>query len=127
MDLVALVTALILIEYFVLTGMVGKARVSSGLAAPATSGDEVFERYFRVQQNTLEQLVWFLPSMWLFAQYVHAESAAGLGAAFFIGRILYARAYYAEPGRRTAGFLIGFLAAVIASLGALIGIVMRLT
>lgn len=126
MDYVALATALILIEYFVLTGLVGKARVASGVQAPAISGDEIFERYFRVQQNTLEQMVWFLPSMWLFAYYVHVEAAAGLGLAFFVGRILYARGYYAEPGKRTVGFAIGFLAGLIASVGALIGVVLKL-
>jgi glutathione S-transferase len=124
MELVAAVTILILLEYFVFMMLVGTARGKSGIQAPATTGDPVLERTLRVQMNTLEQLVMVLPSMWLFGLYVSATYAAGLGLVFAIARILYYRGYVADPSKRAIGFLIGFLATLVLLLGALYGTVM---
>jgi hypothetical protein len=55
---------LALVEYIVLVGLVGRARAKYGVKAPAISGPEAFDRIFRVQQNTLEGLVVFLPGLW---------------------------------------------------------------
>ena len=63
MALVYLVIALILAEYMLFGWEVGRARVRYGVPAPATTGNEAFERYFRVQANTLEQLIVVLPGM----------------------------------------------------------------
>ena len=63
MELIALITVLVAAEYFFLAIMVGKARSDCGIAAPAIVGDEKFERVFRVQQNTLEQLIIFFPAL----------------------------------------------------------------
>ena len=57
MEPIALVTILVAAEYFFLTIMVGKSRSETGIAAPNIIGDPKFERVFRVQQNTLEQLI----------------------------------------------------------------------
>ena len=123
MEHVALVSVLLLLQYVVFVMRTGQARLKSGLAAPAVSGDPVFEANFRVQQNTMEQLVVVLPSLWLFATYVQAESAAALGLVFFIGRILYARGYLnEEPMKRGPGFMIGGLATLVLLLGSLIGL-----
>jgi len=65
MEFVAFVIALALLEFAVFGMLVGWARGKYGVAAPAVSGHPVFERYFRVHQNTLEQLVAFVPAMWL--------------------------------------------------------------
>jgi glutathione S-transferase len=124
MELVAAVTILILLEYFVFMMLVGTARGKSGIQAPATTGDPVLERTLRVQMNTLEQLVMVLPSMWLFGLYVSAIYAAGLGLVFAVARILYYRGYVADPSKRAIGFLIGFLATLVLMLGALYGTVM---
>lgn len=121
MDLIAIVSLLALIEYLVITGLVGWARGKYGVKAPATSGHEVFERYFRVQQNTVEQLVIFLPALWLFGHYVSTGAGALLGLAFIVGRVIYLRAYVADPASRTVGFVIGYLANAILILGGLIG------
>ena len=86
MEPVAIVTALALIQYLVIGALVGRARVKGGVQAPAISGDPIFERYFRAHQNTLEQLILFVPSLWIFAHYVSAPVAAGLGLVFIIGR-----------------------------------------
>lgn len=121
MELVALVTVIILIEYFVFVMMVGTARHKTGIKAPATSGHPLLERTFRVQMNTLEQLAVVLPTLWLFGLYVHAMAAAGLGLLFVIGRALYYFGYVADPAKRGTGFGIGFLATIVLILGSLYG------
>jgi glutathione S-transferase len=121
MHLVTLVIALALLEYFVFGFLVGRARGTYGVPAPAISGNPVFERYFRAHQNTLEQLVIFVPCMVIFARVVSAPIAAGLGLVFIVGRALYMHGYVAEAGKRGPGFLIGALAQVVLLLGSVIG------
>lgn len=121
MTAVHLVIALVLIQYFVFGTLVGRARVKYGVAAPATTGHPVFERYQRVHYNTLEQLVCLIPGMLLFALYVHAPTAAALGVVFLVGRAIYFRAYIADPARRGAGFGLSALPVMVALLGGLLG------
>ncbi|NND35864.1 MAG: MAPEG family protein [Gammaproteobacteria bacterium] len=121
---VAIVTALMLIEYFVFSALVGRARVTQDISAPATSGDPIFERYFRVHMNTLEMLVIVIPAMWLFAWYISVSIAAGLGLMFVIGRYLYLRGYVADPAKRSPGFIVSAAAEAVLLLGALFGAAM---
>jgi uncharacterized MAPEG superfamily protein len=121
MALVAFVIALALIEYLAFGVLTGRARVQAGVKAPATTGDPNFERHFRVQQNTLEQLIIFVPSMLMFGLYVSSGFAALLGLAFVLGRVLYYRAYVADPEKRTVGFLTGEIALVILLIGGTVG------
>ena len=117
----AFVVALALLEYFVFSTLVGRARGKYNVPAPATSGHPVFERTFRVHQNTLEQLIIFVPCMLIFTHFVSGQIAAGLGLVFIVGRALYFQGYVAEAGKRGTGFLIGALAQVALLLGSLIG------
>jgi glutathione S-transferase len=126
MELPAIVTGLALIEYMYFSFQVGMGRGKYGVAAPATSGNEQWERLYRVQQNTLEQLMVFLPALWLFAWFISPTIGALIGVAFLIGRIMYFLGYVADPGKRGAGFLIGFVACVILLLGGIGGAVYRL-
>ena len=126
MEIVAIVSALILIEYWVISYLVGVARGKTGLKAPAMQGAEEFERINRVQQNTLEQLIVMLPAMWLFAFYVRPMIAAGLGVLFLVARIIYCRAYVRDPSGRGPGFAIGQIAQAILLLGGLIGAILAL-
>ncbi len=125
MQLVAIVTALALIEYFVLGLRVGQARGKFGIEAPAITGHPIFERHFRVHQNTMEQLVIFLPALWLFATYVSPSIAAALGVLFIVGRAMYARAYVAEPKTREVGVVLTVAATAILLLGGLIGAIIH--
>ncbi|MGH8460263.1 MAG: MAPEG family protein [Stenotrophobium sp.] len=118
----ALVTLLSLLFYWVVMFNVGRARGKYGVKAPAISGDPAFDRVFRVHQNTMEALVLQLPSLWLFAIYVSDCWAAGLGLVWILGRIIYARAYYADAGKRGTGMLILTLANAVLFLGALISL-----
>lgn len=104
MPFVALVTVLALVQFFWLGFQVAQARGRYGVRAPATTGHEVFERHFRVQMNTLEQLMLFLPSLWIFASYISPLWAAALGVVYVIGRAVYASAYVRDPKSRSLGF-----------------------
>ena len=118
---VALVASLALLVYMGIVISVGRARVRYKVEAPAVTGDPIFERHFRVQQNTVEQLVVFLPALFLFAQFVSEGLAAILGLVFVAGRVLYAIGYVKDPARRGPGFLISSLASTVLVLGALVG------
>jgi len=126
MEIVALVTLLLVFQYLTYMMLCGKARAASGIKAPAVTGDENFERAYRVQMNTLEQLMICLPALWISASYFMPMLAAALGLAFFIGRLLYRIAYMKDPGTRTTGMIIGFLANVGLLLTALWGVVTHL-
>jgi uncharacterized membrane protein YecN with MAPEG domain len=121
MALVHFVLGLALLEYLAFGYAVARARGTYKVAAPATSGHEVFERYFRVQMNTLEQLVVFGPSIMLFAWYVNAYVAAALGLLFVIGRALYFRGYVRAAEGRHTGFLLSAIPNVTLLVGGLLG------
>ncbi|MDB6089273.1 MAG: hypothetical protein JWN85_2057 [Gammaproteobacteria bacterium] len=121
MPLVHLVIGLALVQFLYFLLAVGKARETYKVPAPATTGNEVFERYFRVQMNTLELLVIFVPSILLFGQYIGAYIAAALGAVYIIGRFIYFSSYIKEPKSRSLGYGLSALPVVVLLVGALIG------
>ena len=116
------VACLALLVYFALTALVGRARAKHGIKAPATTGHPEFERWFRVQQNTLEQMVVFLPALMLFGTFVHSKIGAAIGLAWIVGRVLYARAYVRDPETRGPGMMITLMATAALLIGAIIGI-----
>jgi glutathione S-transferase len=72
--------------------------------------------------NTLEQLVFFLPALWLYAVLVSDAGAAVGGLIWIIGRIIYALAYTRDPATRGRGVMITMLAQVGLFLGAVYGV-----
>jgi uncharacterized membrane protein YecN with MAPEG domain len=123
---VSLVASLALLVYMGIVLSVGRARLRYEVEAPAVTGNPIFERHFRVQQNTVEQLVLFFPALFLFAQLVSEGLAALLGLVFVAGRVIYAIGYVKDPARRGPGFLISSLANTALVLGALAGSVRAL-
>lgn len=117
--LTALISVLALLLYFVLTINVGRARAKYQVPAPLMSGDPNFERAIRVQQNTLEQLVFFLPLFWIFSYFLNELVGAVLGSVWIIGRILYAWGYYQASEKRGPGFAIASLCSMVLLLGSL--------
>jgi uncharacterized MAPEG superfamily protein len=109
MELVAIVIGITLVEYLAFGILVGRARAKYNVPAPASSGNPVFERYWRVHQNTLEQLIIFIPAIMIYGTYGNPTVAAGVGLAFPVGRLLYLLGYVKDPAARGPGFLIGFL------------------
>jgi glutathione S-transferase len=98
-----LVTLLALLEYSVLGAMVGRARQTYGVEAPATTGNPDFERYFRVHENTLESLIVFIPAVWIFSLVVNYHIGVALGVLFLIARIIYAQGYLTAAAKRGPG------------------------
>jgi len=123
---VYIVAMLALLEYFFFSIKVGQARGKYGVKAPATTGNEMFERYNRVHQNTMEQLVMFIPSLFAFANLVSAMWAAIVGLVFIVGRAVYFNLYIGDPDKRGPGVLISLLAIAVLMVGTLIAAVMAL-
>ena len=119
--LTSLVTALALLVYMWNLLAAGQARNKYGVVAPAVTGHPAFERRFRVQQNMVEQLVLFLPALWVFATTVSEFWAAAIGAVFVVGRVVYTLGYYTDASKRGPGFIIGLLAEAVLLVGALYG------
>lgn len=117
-DLVALLSIIQLVVFGVL---VGRARGQYGIAAPATSGHPVFERYFRVHMNTIETLLVFLPALWIAARYWPPRYVALVGAVYLVGRVVYLKAYVREPKSRSLGFSLSMLPTLALVLAALVG------
>lgn len=105
-NFVHVVAVLAILQFFLFGILVGRARRRHGVAAPAMSGHELFERAFRVHGNTLEQLVGFLPALLMASVYWPDGVVAGIGAVYLAGRFLYRYLYLADPARRRPGFLL---------------------
>lgn len=123
---VDLVTLLAMMQFFLFAVSVSRARVRYGVRAPATTGHAIFERHFRVHQNTLELLVLFIPSMWLAVRYFYPTYIAAIGVLFLIGRAWYSFAYIADPAKRTWSAALSFLPIVAFWIIAGLGIVRSL-
>jgi glutathione S-transferase len=105
---------------------VSRARTKTGVKVPAMSGHPDFERAFRIQANTLEWMPVFLPALWLFAIYIGDAIAAGIGAVWIIGRIVYFIGYSQAAAKRGPGFAIQGIAAIALWAGALGAVVLRM-
>jgi glutathione S-transferase len=121
-----LITLLAVITFQATAMQVGRARMRHGVKPPLMSGPPAFERAMRVQQNTLEQIVVFLPAFWLAVLFSNATAASVLGAVWVLGRVLYAVGYLRAPEQRGLGFAISFIATTVLLVMALVGSVMRL-
>lgn len=125
MNWVHIVALLAILQYIAFTALVGLARMRYRIRAPDTLGHPMFERAFRVQQNTLEQLVAFLPALLLAGLYWPQAWIAGLGAVWLAGRLLYRAEYMKAPDSRSKGFALTLLPTVVLVLAALGGATLR--
>jgi glutathione S-transferase len=106
---------------------VGVERLRTGIAAPAVTGDERFERVFRIQMNTQEGALVFLPAVWVCAVFLSDRLAAGLAGLWILSRLWYALAYWAEPSGRRPAFVLSQLLYVSTWLCGAAGIVLDFT
>ena len=92
MLLSALIAALTVLLLMVTAFITGRARDVHGVKAPATTGHPAFERAFRVQANTMEAALMFLPTLALATWLGAARLAAAFGAVWLLARVWYAAA-----------------------------------
>lgn len=123
---ITIVMMLALVEVAVFGALTGRARAKYGVQAPATTGNEIFERYYRVHYNTIEHLILFIPGILAFGYYVSERWAAIVGAVFLVGRIIYAASYIRAPESRGIGMLASLLPCWVLVLGGLIGAIVSL-
>lgn len=126
MENAILIIMIALLQYIIFTGQVGFTREKYGVSAPKTTGDETWERYFRVQQNTLEQLIIFIPAMLAFATYVSEMWVLIPGITFIVGRQLYAQLYVKNPASRAIGMILSFFSNIALVIGSLISLIMMM-
>jgi glutathione S-transferase len=122
MELVYVTIVLALVEYMVMGALVGFARAKHGVAAPAMTGHPDFERTNRVHVNTLENLIIFIPCVWIFGTYLSELWAAILGLLFVIARAIYAIGYLKAAEKRSVGAGITGIVEIALVAGCLIGL-----
>ena len=126
MELVYFMIMLALLEYVAMAALVGRAREKFGILAPTMTGHPDFERVIRVHLNTLENLIIFVPAVWIFASYVSALWAAILGFVFVVARAVYAIGYLRAADKRSIGAAITGLVDVVLVVGGLIGLALEI-
>ena len=125
MNYLHIVAILAVVQFFFFGVLVGRARSEFNVKAPAVSGPEGFERAFRVQMNTLEQLVAFLPALFIAGLHWSSGWIAAIGVVYLIGRFIYWRSYVADPAKRGLGFALTVLPTFVLLAAGLIGAFMH--
>lgn len=125
MQWTAWITLAALLVYLWTAVNVSKARSKYKVPAPQMDGPLEFLCAVRVQANTVEQLVMFLPALWMCAYFLGDRWAALGGALWIVGRVVYALGYYQAPSKRGTGFGITMLGNFALMLGTAIGLFMR--
>jgi glutathione S-transferase len=126
LSVVTLIMVLAVIEVLVLGFLVGRGRETYGVPAPATSGHPTWERLNRAHQNSIEQLVLFIPLFLAYCFNTGLRSGVLLGVLFLIARIVYAAGYTRDAERRAAGAFLTFAIQAWLAVGAVVGLVVKL-
>lgn len=121
MNSIDIIAMAALLQYLAFGALVGQARGKFGVKAPAVTGSEPFERVYRVQMNTLELLVAFIPALYAAGRYWPAWAVAGVGFIYVVGRLVYRRAYISAPDSRGLGFVLSIGPIFVLVLAALVG------
>ena len=109
MPYVTLVTLIALLQFFFFGLQVARARQKKRLATPPAKGNQNINPTNKQKKNTQQQLVVFLPVLWMFAHFVNPWWAAGFGVVFIVGRAIYSMTYVRDPKSRELGFALTVL------------------
>ena len=122
----ATATLLIAFFYFYTGFRVGNLRGKHGIKAPACSGHPEFDRAYRVQLNTLEQMGITLPLLWIATLFPVGPAwlPALIGLLWVVARIVYLRAYMADPEKRLIGAMLSGILNLVLLLLAIAGVAM---
>jgi len=101
-------------------------RAKHGVKAPDVVGDPEFMRMFRIHQNSMEQLVVFIPALWIFSHYFEPKWGAAIGVIYIAGRFVYYSGYLKDPSARGLGFALGLTSSIVLAIGGIVGAVMKL-
>ena len=123
MKYTVLITIAALVYTFILGGRVGIRRLKLGVDAPAISGQPEFDVAFRIHMNTIEQLVLFIPMLWIAVTVIGDIWAAAIGAVWIVGRMIYAAGYTADVNKRRPGMIITLLSTAVLTVMSLWGVV----
>lgn len=121
-----LISLLAIIMTIWFTSKVGGMRRKHGVKAPKTEGPEEFNQVYRAHQNTLEMLILFFPTLWIFASSVNDLYAGILGTVWIIGRILYFYGYSKDPKKRGTGFMISFIVLAVMVIWTLVKLLLQI-
>ena len=124
--LTTLAILIALLVYFGLGAVVGAARGKFNVPAPLSSGHPEFDKRNRVHMNTLEQLVIVVPAAMFAAPVLGDPITAMVALVWSVGRLLYARSYYADPAKRSLGFMLTILPSFILIIAAAWGAIRAL-
>jgi glutathione S-transferase len=121
--LTGLVTLLAILIAIGTAILVSRTRTAVGIFPPAMSGEPRLERALRVQGNTMEGYITFLPALWLAALYFQGWAPPAIGLIWCLGRVVFAIGYMIEPKKRAAGFALSILSVLALVVLAAIGLV----
>ena len=121
--LTGLVTLLAILVTIGTAMLVARVRTQTGVQPPAMSGHPSVERALRVQGNTVESFIVFLPALWLAALYFQGWIPPIIGLVWCLGRIAYAVGYMSDASRRHVGFFICMMSILALIVLAAIGII----
>ena len=122
--LVAIDTLLAVLITFLASGRVSQMRMKHGIHGPATVGHPDFERAFRAHLNTVENMILYIPLLWMAAFFYGGQLPFWVGLVWIVGRGLYIIGYATNDTRkRGPGALLSYISraglAVLAVLGLL--------
>ena len=126
MEITVIITFLALAQYILFGVQVGGLRGKHEIKAPATSGHPEFERMNRVHLNTMEQLLVFLPALWMHAYFAKPLYGALFGVIYLIGRFIYRAAYLKDPSSRSLGFVLTVIPSLVLLIWTLVVVIIRL-
>ena len=122
----ALITLLNVVLISAAMYFVARARGIHKVMPPTVVGHPDFERAFRAHQNTLEQTVMFLPTLWVATVFGNPTYAWWLGYAWLVGRAWYLFGYLRATEKRSSGFLVAAIAWMGLFVVALVGLLPKL-